>query len=420
MRLLLILLITLNFIHAKKIALLIGNSDYTQKSLNNPTNDIDLLAEKLSHEKIGFTVYKRPNLSKSQMVQELKKFYAKVDANTIALIYFSGHGVHSSIDNKNYLIPIGGFSMLMNESQLSDVALSESYLLGSTAGAKFSILLLDACRNNEFAKVRGEKGLGLPNSTLGNDYIISYATDVGKTAEDGYKNSPYALALSRNLLGDYPIEEIFRKVRKEVSSKTNGKQNPLYKPAFNERLCLTGSCGQKVVQVVNDEENRRLREKIAMLERQQNSPVREVKPSVQETRRVDSSTNTSKWITPTNSVCTNNGGKIYKGVCQANWENAKKICSQSGGRLPSREDFHNVITACGGIADADNNQQWDKNKKNSSYQSCYKIKGFSDNDWYWTRESHEEYSSLAWFVRFLDGSDGWNYKTSNGYALCVR
>jgi len=48
---------------------------------------------------------------------------------------------------------------------------------------------------------------------------------------------------------------------------------------------------------------------------------------------------TSKWIRPTKSVCKANGGEIDNGECIANWENAKKICSASGGKLPTREDF---------------------------------------------------------------------------------
>jgi len=35
-------------------------------------------------------------------------------------------------------------------------------------------------------------------------------------------------------------------------------------------------------------------------------------------------TPTSKWITLKDSVCRANGGKLYKGVCQATWKNAKK------------------------------------------------------------------------------------------------
>jgi hypothetical protein len=319
--------------------------------------------------------------------------------------------VHSTIDDKNYLIPIGGFASLFNEAQLSDVAVSDSYLLGSTSGAKFSILLLDACRSNDFAKVRGDKGLGQPKSALNNDYIISYATDVGKTADDGYSNSPYALALSHNLLGDYPIEELFRRVRKEVSKETHGKQKPLYKPSFNEQLCLTGECYHKIDD--NSQELARLRAENARY-REQSSRV--VVPEAKPVRV----TSTSKWIIPKNSVCTNNNGKIYKGVCKANWENAKKICSASGGKLPSRADLKKVVVDCGGSFTTYGNKDWDsltdKNIANKSYQACCKQKGF--NNWYWTRE--EKDSSNAWGVNFYSGNDYWNNKTNNSYALCVR
>ena len=413
MRILLLLLLTLNLLNAKKIALLIGNSDYAIKSLSNPTNDIDLLAEKLSHEKIGFTVYKRPNLTKSQMITELRKFYKRVDKNTIALIYFSGHGVHSTIDDKNYLIPIGGFASLFNEAQLSDVAVSDSFLLGSTNGAKFSILLLDACRSNDFAKVKGDKGLGLPQSGLANDYVISYATKEGKTAEDGYKNSPYALALSHHLLGNHPIEDLFRKVRREVMRKTNNQQEPLYSPSFSEKLCLTGYCQDKAVVVDNSQELARLRAENA---RYREQSARVVVPEPKPVQVIP----TSKWLKPSSSTCTNNSGKMVNGACKANWENSKKICSASGGKLPSRADFKKVVVDCGGSFTTYGNKDWDsltdKNIANKSYQACYKEKGFSR--WHWTRE--EKYSSGAWVVLFYYGGDIWGSKTILNYALCVR
>ncbi len=81
--------------------------------------------------------------------------------------------------------------------------------------------------------------------------------------------------------------------------------------------------------------------------------------------------------------------------------------------MPSRDDLKKVVVDCGGEWD-----NWKKNNKNISYQACYKQKGFSDNDWYWTRE--ENGSSSAWRVLFLGGNDLWNLKSFHGYALCVR
>lgn len=222
-----------------RVALLIGNSSYDEKHLVNPGNDVDLLAAKL--KELNFAVIKKKNLNKSETLKALKRFYRQIDNETIALIYFSGHGVHSTIDNKNYLIPIGAFESLVNEEDLSNEAISDGKLLASTSGAKFSILLLDACRSNDFAKVRGDKGLGQPKSKLSNDYVISYATEVGKTANDGNGNSPYALALAEYLSKGYSIGDIFTKVRARVSKETRGKQKPYYAPHFENILYLSKS-----------------------------------------------------------------------------------------------------------------------------------------------------------------------------------
>ncbi len=111
----------------------------------------------------------------------------------------------------------------------------------------------------------------------------------------------------------------------------------------------------------------------------------------------------SKWITPKDSVCRANGGEIDKyGICQANWENAKKICSASGGKLPTREDFHQVIRDCGGIPNTSIfSKEADKNINNSHYQNCYKQKEFSDKAFYWTSEKED--SSDSWGVFFENG-----------------
>jgi hypothetical protein len=126
-------------------------------------------------------------------------------------------------------------------------------------------------------------------------------------------------------------------------------------------------------------------------------------------------TTTSKWIIPTESICQANGGEVDSDGCQATWDNAKKICSASGGELPSREDFHKVIKGCGGIVDAHSDELY-INEKNSEYQSCYKREGFSE--WgCWTLE--EKDSSQAWVVYFFYGADSWKSHTDSYYVLCV-
>ena len=244
MRLLLLLGLMLGMLNAEsRYALLIGNSKYSKNKLLNPTHDVDLLEKKLT--KLGFIVIKKKNLKNSEMLSELRNFYTKINSKTIALIYFSGHGVNSTIDHYNYLMPIGSLKNLLNEADLPNEAISDSKLLASTAGAKFSILLLDACRSHDFAQVRGTKGLGQPIGQLKNDYVISYATEIGKTANDGDYNSPYAKALAKYLSSTYSIGDIFTKIRAEVSKETNGNQKPYYNPHFENIFYLTSKKEEK-------------------------------------------------------------------------------------------------------------------------------------------------------------------------------
>jgi len=55
MRIILMMLLLLNLATAKRVALVIGNSDYRQGFLPNPTKDADLIAQKLRGWFYGYT-----------------------------------------------------------------------------------------------------------------------------------------------------------------------------------------------------------------------------------------------------------------------------------------------------------------------------------------------------------------------------
>jgi hypothetical protein len=152
-----------------------------------------------------------------------------------------------------------------------------------------------------------------------------------------------------------------------------------------------------------------------VVEKKVEAKVEQKQEKILEVKKVESKevkiTSTSKWITPSNSMCKNNGGKVNSGGCNATWSNAKNICSASGGSLPSIDALRRVVTDCGGTID-----DYSNNLANSSYQSCYKQKGFSSY-WYWSKTSKD--SSSAWLVHFKDGDDLWNGKTYTDYVLCV-
>ena len=128
----------------------------------------------------------------------------------------------------------------------------------------------------------------------------------------------------------------------------------------------------------------------------------------------------SKWITPSNSTCRSKGGKLYKGICEANWQQAKNICRASGGRLPTKNELIEVISECGGNT-ANNDSAYTENKEDSKYQSCYKQKGFSVSYGYWSSTTYIGYSGHKWYVSFVDGYQlDSNTKSFSYYVRCVR
>jgi len=139
------------------------------------------------------------------------------------------------VDSVNYLIPVDA-----ELSNPSDVKF-ETVMLDDAVGAslntgKLSMVLVDACRDNPFAKsmTGGSRsvgrGLSIVDAQPGKiDQIISFAAESGEVAEDGTgNNSPYATALLQ-LLDEPNLEvgKLFRKLGDNVERMTNGKQIPV-------------------------------------------------------------------------------------------------------------------------------------------------------------------------------------------------
>ena len=220
------------FCQEKRLALVIGNSDYEKAVLNNPVNDALLMRETL--EKLNFEVILDTNLrTRNDLLNSINLFGEKRKNYSIGLVYYAGHGVQ--INGENYLLATN--EKYESKINVEDNGVNVGRLLDFFELAKneINILILDACRNNPFEKNWISKsrsmddGLGLaPLSSSGN--IIAFSTSAGRTATDGTensKNSPYCLSLVRNMMTpDFDLDQIFRNVRKEVREVSGGNQLP--------------------------------------------------------------------------------------------------------------------------------------------------------------------------------------------------
>jgi len=123
------------------------------------------------------------------------------------------------------------------------------------------------------------------------------------------------------------------------------------------------------------------------------------------------------WTTPTKSICEKSGGVAKYGGCKSNFDNASKICSISGGRLPKIEELEKIITDCGGILTHNFNTFSTKNEHNKKYQSCYQKRGFIYY-LYWSSDTVKE--SFAMMAYFRYGAS-WEspLRADGSYIRCV-
>jgi formylglycine-generating enzyme required for sulfatase activity len=207
-----------------RIALVIGNAKYATSPLRNPENDAKDIAATLRRMK--FSVAEYTNLTNRQMVDAVAKFGDQLNKNTVALFYYSGHGVQ--VGGKNYLIPVG--AKINKEQDVEFEAVDAGRIIAEMehAQSKMNIVILDACRDNPLPKtVRNvTRGMVVMDAPMGT--VIAFSTAPGKVASDGDgHNGLYTGSLIKYLnVPNLKIEDVFKRVRAEVASTSNGVQTP--------------------------------------------------------------------------------------------------------------------------------------------------------------------------------------------------
>jgi len=216
----------------KRVALVIGNSNYQNvAALTNPANDATAIAEMF--RKASFDVVEsRRDLKYMDMRRALRDFTDKARAADIAVIYFAGHGLE--VDGINYVVPVD--ATLERDADVDDEAVALNRILFAAEPAtKLRLIILDACRDNPFAKkmkrtiASRSLGRGLVGVEANRpNTFIAFAAKEGSTAADGDgTNSPFSAALVKHLTRPgLDIRKAFGFVRDDVMNATGNQQEP--------------------------------------------------------------------------------------------------------------------------------------------------------------------------------------------------
>ena len=209
----------------KKIALIIGNSKYSnqENELKNPANDANSIESVFL--KLGIDSIKRINIGVVDFKDALDDFRDELDSYEVAIFFFAGHGLQ--IEGQNFLCACDTDFSSENRIKYSSVALD--YLLDVLKKSNIltKIIILDACRNNPFDTTNRSiyvRGLAPISAPLGT--FIAFATSPGQVANDGIgNNGSFTSALLKHIeTKDLKIEELFKQTRNTLYTLTGGTQ----------------------------------------------------------------------------------------------------------------------------------------------------------------------------------------------------
>jgi uncharacterized caspase-like protein len=207
----------------------------SHSALPNAKRDAQAIAASL--REVGFqSVVEGYDLDKRKLESTLQSFAQQATTANWALIYYAGHGIE--IGGTNYLIPVD--AKLATDRDVSFEAVPLDHVMLAAEGAKkLHLVLLDACRDNPFARTmqrtasltsRSIVSRGLASIEPEAGTMVVYAARAGEVALDGAgEHSPFAQALVNNFKKPgVEIRKLVDLVRDDVMKATDRHQLPFH------------------------------------------------------------------------------------------------------------------------------------------------------------------------------------------------
>jgi DNA-binding beta-propeller fold protein YncE len=231
-----------DILNMRKTAIVIGEKSYKISELRHTLNDASDIRDSL--KKIGFedvtTVF---DSDLKNLTEQIDNWCKKLNQYDVALFYFSGHG--AEVSSENFLFPIDADPQQVSDLYYSCYSVNKVIDRMNNSGIKYSIAILDACRENPFLK-RWEKGPAINGGLAmmsGMGAFIGLAASPGMIASDGLandRNGIYTAAILKHITSpNETIDDIFTAINAEVRDKSSGQQVPIKISNLSAKFCLS-------------------------------------------------------------------------------------------------------------------------------------------------------------------------------------
>ena len=175
---------------AARLAMVVGNDNYTSVTkLRNARNDAQSLAREL--EAAGFKVTRVLDATRDGLNDQLDGFLRRIDKGDEVVFFFSGHGSQPP-QMGPFLLPVD-IKVTSDRSIARDGLSLERLVDDLNQRARFSLVIVDACRDDPFRETSTGRSLP-PGSALGRieppkGTMIIMAASKGQQALDRLNNA---------------------------------------------------------------------------------------------------------------------------------------------------------------------------------------------------------------------------------------
>lgn len=250
----------------KRVALVVGNNDYRNiPRLQKAVNDARAMGDTL--RQLGFTVMAAENQTRKGFTETLLAFDQIVEPGDTTFFFFAGHGFE--IGGENYLLPTDVEAASAGQEELvRDGAMAAERVISrlQKRGAKTSIFVFDACRNNPFEHA-GTRALagggGLAAMTPPEGVFVVFSAGAKQTAldrlsdDDSNPNSVFTRNFVRELAKPgLNLVQIAKRTQFDVRDMTAAVRH-LQTPAYYDQIvgdvvlngAAPGSSGERTIAV---------------------------------------------------------------------------------------------------------------------------------------------------------------------------
>ncbi|MEL6570978.1 MAG: caspase family protein [Pseudomonadota bacterium] len=229
----------------QRVALVVGNNAYEDVPvLEKAVADAEAIAAQLAT--LDFDVILATDVDRRTFNLKVSEMINRLEPGDTAFVFYAGHGVE--IEGENYLLPV---DILGSGGLSSDFVTSESIALSQLldrirrTGARTTLAILDACRDNPFPAVAGRsigrpQGLGRIAAPEGT--FVMFSAGAGQQALDaldrfdGSENSVFTrLLLPKLVEPGLELRQLIGQLRVEVRDLARSRDHAQF-PAYYDEL----------------------------------------------------------------------------------------------------------------------------------------------------------------------------------------